>query len=158
MKASFVDTQGLFQTPSVPNAVQWSEEGILAVAAGAAVTLLHPGRLDGPRGFVGLTGPASLAALEAAGAPQDPSDVHYELNNLRRTAFTSTYQVVQAELAARGVAWSPAGCSPHDGCLLAVVANDHRVRRGQGQGRGLGSEPGAGSKALPCALCACCVC
>ncbi len=122
-----VDTQGLFNSPKAPNSVQWSDEGLLAVSAGNAVTLLHPGRLDGPRAFVGLTSPLDTTVLDAPGAPQDPDDVHYELSNLRRAAFLSPYTLVIKDQSARSMAWSPLGCSAHGGCLLAVATPDHKV-------------------------------
>eukprot|EP00959_Pyramimonas_sp_CCMP1952_P150587 3151673-Pyramimonas_sp.AAC.1 len=28
----------------------------------------------------------------------------------------------------RAMSWSPSGCTPHGGCLLAVCTSDHRLR------------------------------
>ncbi|GAB4816748.1 hypothetical protein N2152v2_003794 [Parachlorella kessleri] len=123
----FVDSQGLYIAPRVPNSVQWSEEGLLAVAAGNAITLLHPGRLDGPRAFAGVTSPMDTAALDAAGIPEDHSDVHLQLANLRKLAFTRSYHLVIADQGTRSLAWSPLGATPHGGCQLAVVTQDHKV-------------------------------
>jgi hypothetical protein len=65
------DHTWLYNAPACPGAVAWSEENILAVAAGHTVVLLAPGYLDGPRGFaVARDGSAASApACVVDGAP-----------------------------------------------------------------------------------------
>lgn len=78
---NFVDNVGLTQLPTLPNGVQWSEEGLIAVAGGNAVSLLHPGDLGGPRGFVGLPDTCSVAVIDAPGGPRNVCEVHFEVRS-----------------------------------------------------------------------------
>ena len=55
-----------------------AQEGVLAVAAGNSVQLLHPGDLAGPRAFASFPAESGdAAALEAPGGPRNVADVHY---------------------------------------------------------------------------------
>ena len=46
-ESGFPDVDHLINTPEFPNAVQWADDGTLAVATGWLVNILHPS------GFVG---------------------------------------------------------------------------------------------------------
>ena len=126
--APLADELGLANRPVGVDCVKWSEDGVLAVAAAHSAVLLSPGDLDGPRAFASPGGTCDPTALQAPGAPARPTeDAHHELAHLRAAAMVSNYPSLQAGLAARSLAWSPAGCSAAAGCLLAAVTNDHQV-------------------------------
>ena len=126
-----VDVLGLANRPVGADCVKWSEDGVLAVAAGHSAVLLRPGDLAGPRAFASPGGLCDVEVLHAPGRPAKPTeDAHHELAHLRAAAMVSQYPSLQAGLAARCLGWSPAGCSAAAGCLLAVVTNDHQVRAG----------------------------
>jgi len=151
---------GLSNRPQAPNAVAWSADGVIAVAAGPSAVLLSPGDLAGPRAFASAGNQPDPAVLQAPGEPSDPTqDAHHEVAHLRVSAMASQYPALQAGLQLRGLAWSPAGCSQAAGCLLAVVTNDHQVRRGRGRWAGPASgrlRGGGGARAPPlCLLTAC---
>ncbi|KAL4425570.1 hypothetical protein ABPG75_009586 [Micractinium tetrahymenae] len=123
----FADTLGLANRPSAPNAVQWSADGVLAVAAGSSIVLASPVNLQGPRAFAS-PGALDVSVLQAPGQPADPTaDAHHEVAHLRVAAMVSQYPALQAALTIRSMSWSPAGCSQAAGCLLATVASDHQV-------------------------------
>ncbi|KAI7841298.1 hypothetical protein COHA_004917 [Chlorella ohadii] len=123
-----VDVLGLANRPVGADCIKWSEDGVLAVAAGHSAVLLRPGDLAGPRAFASPGGTCDAGVLQAAGRPAKPTeDAHHELANLRAAAMVSQYPSLQAGLAARSLGWSPAGCSAAAGCLLAAVTNDHQV-------------------------------
>lgn len=126
-----VDVLGLANRPVGADCIKWSEDGVLAVAAGHSAVLLRPGDLAGPRAFASPGGTCDAGVLQAAGRPAKPTeDAHHELANLRAAAMVSQYPSLQAGLAARSLGWSPAGCSAAAGCLLAAVTNDHQVGSG----------------------------
>lgn len=125
---SITDVLGLANRPGVADCVSWSDDGVLAVAAGHSVVLLNPGDLAGPRAFASQGRQCDTTVLLAPGAPAKPTaDAHHELVNLRLGAFVSQYPLLQLIMQIRGLAWSPAGCSSSAGCLLATVTNDHQV-------------------------------
>jgi hypothetical protein len=45
------DFQGLYTASTFPDAVQWSEDNLLAVGSGPSVVILNPCNLSGPRMF-----------------------------------------------------------------------------------------------------------
>ena len=60
--------------------------------------------------------------------PRDADDsLAYRLACLREQAATASAQALRVRPTARSVAWSPAGCSPAGGCLLAVTTEDGKV-------------------------------
>lgn len=93
--SQFADTLGLTTRPSAPNAVQWSADGVLAVAAGSAVVLANPANLQGPRAFAS-PGALDVSVLQAPGQPADPTAVaHHEVAHLRMAAMVSQYPALQ---------------------------------------------------------------
>ena len=68
--ADVVETLG---RPEYPSAVQWSEDNLLAVAAGPAVYIVNPSGVNGPRGSTALPEP-SLELLQVDGYPREPTD------------------------------------------------------------------------------------
>lgn len=128
MTETFADAVGLSNRPVGPNAVQWSADGVLAVAAAHSVVLLSPGNLLGPRGFATPGNECDVTMLQAPGAPKEPSaDALHEVTHLRVAAMVSPYPALQSDLFVRSVSWSPAGCAQTAGCLLAMVTSDHQV-------------------------------
>ncbi|CAD7696026.1 unnamed protein product [Ostreobium quekettii] len=113
----------LSHTPAYPDAVQWSQDDLLAVAAGAVVVILNPFNLGGPRACA-AGAPPDVGPLVADCVPQRPqsclkfSVAALEEMRLRDAAWRAP---------ARSLAWSPRGCAPDGGCLLARVLADHQV-------------------------------
>ncbi len=98
--AQFADTLGLATQPSPSNAVQWSADGVLAVAAGPAVVLANPANLHGPRAFAS-PGALDISVLQAPGQPADPATcAHHAVANLRMAAMVSQYPALQVGAAA----------------------------------------------------------
>lgn len=130
----FVDFIGLANKPVPPNAVQWSADGVLAVAAAHSVVLLSPADLQGPRAFASPGNLCDPTVLQAPGDPADPTaDAVHEVAHLRVASMVSQYPALQAPLSVRSLGWSPAGCAQGAGCLLAAVTNDHQVGRWVGK-------------------------
>lgn len=121
------DSQLLFHTPEGLDCAKWSEDNLLAVAAERAVLILSPANLQGPRAHVSVAS-AEPSALSPGCSPADwRTSGEYSL--------CAALEVAQGDaathLCAKGVAWSPLGCTPEGGCLLAVLSSDGKVR-GQG--------------------------
>ena len=128
MTSQLCDVLGLANKPVGPDCVKWSEDGVLAVAAGHSAVLLNPGDLSGPRAFASPGNQCDVSVLQAPGSPREATaDAHHELSHLRMAAMVSQYPSLQVGLTARSLAWSPAGCSQAAGCLLATATNDHQV-------------------------------
>jgi hypothetical protein len=125
----FQASQGLHNAPEYPATLQWSEDGVIAVAGGNCVTLLNPGDLPGPRAFVALGDGCDVGVINAPGEPAvSTPDLHNEINSLRAASLQSDSHSLKVEPALRGAAWSPPGAEPAGGCLLAGVTTDQRVR------------------------------
>lgn len=134
--------QGLMQEPHFPNAVQWSEDNLVAVAAGSSAVVLNPANLAGPRAHTPhrnpdpehppppprryLAAPAShmlgqLLKLRDKKAGGSEGSRKAESEGSRREK--------ESPMAlARALAWAPAGSGEAGGCLLTVLYDDGQVR------------------------------
>jgi hypothetical protein len=57
------------------------------------------------------------------------TNLAYHLACLREQAATATAQALRIRPTARSITWSPCGCSPAGGCLLALTTDDGKVPR-----------------------------
>ncbi|KAJ7519835.1 hypothetical protein O6H91_20G057800 [Diphasiastrum complanatum] len=106
----------LAAAPIFPNSIKWSDENLIAVAAGHTVTILSPSTLSGPRGFISIS-PSSLFDIGRV--------EHADLEASVLLPFTLQRD---NRVNVRCVDWSPAGAASNGGCLLAVCTTDHRVK------------------------------
>lgn len=107
--------------PCFPQAVQWSDDNLIAVAAGSAVAILAPWNMSGPRGYVSTAKVEYLAdQVGGLASPEDNNNIHCGLASLR-ARFGEKLSTV------RSISWSPVGCSSTGTCILAVLTDDHRV-------------------------------
>ncbi|DBA85227.1 TPA: hypothetical protein ACH3X2_005930 [Trebouxia sp. C0005] len=116
--------------PEYPAAVQWSEDNLVAVAAGPAVLVINPCKLRGPRGSTALPEPA-VDVLEVAQYPAMPKDsVTYASTYLRTRGLCNqrNSQLASSKLGIRSVCWSPLGCDLPGNTLLTSVTENHQVR------------------------------
>lgn len=137
----------LISSPEFPNAVQWAEDGTLAVAEGNGITLLNPSALNGPRSFCAVEGFARDDVTEAAGVlrSNQGSSVHYDLATSSiiqsaaggkdsagsesggREKRDASSQPRKSLVSPRAMAWSPPAAGPWGSSLLATVLTDHRI-------------------------------
>ncbi|KAL0042386.1 hypothetical protein WJX77_010878 [Trebouxia sp. C0004] len=116
--------------PEYPAAVQWSEDNLVAVAAGPAVLVINPCQLRGPRGSTALPEPA-VDVLQVAQYPATPKDsVTYAATYLRTRGLCNqrNSQLASSKLGIRSVCWSPLGCDLPGNTLLTSVTENHQVR------------------------------
>ena len=57
----------------------------------------------------------------------DTHSLAFQLACLKEQAATAPAQALRTRPTTRSAAWSPAGCSPDGGCLLAVTTDDGKV-------------------------------
>ena len=115
--------------PEYPAAVQWSEDNLVAVAAGPAVLVINPCQLRGPRGSTALPEPA-VDVLQVAQYPATPKDsVTYASTYLRTRGLCSqrNSQLASSKLGIRCVCWSPLGCDLPGNTLLTSVTEHHQA-------------------------------
>lgn len=117
------DQHCLSARPAPLDAVCWSADNLLAVAAGRCVVLVSPADLGGPRAYAPL--PADCGATSTGCKPSD-----YERSvSLGLACLGEAVSAVAPPPAPRRLAWSPPGAAPHTGaCLLAVAGSDGSVR------------------------------
>ncbi|GAQ87113.1 Transducin/WD40 repeat-like superfamily protein [Klebsormidium nitens] len=111
-----LDTTALVAVPVFPNSVRWSEENLLAAAAGHLVTILDPSSLSGPRGYITLP----------QGPKQDIGEISDE-DSTKPSVFPLKLRK-ETQTHIRSIDWSPQGFAPDAGCLLAVCTSAHDVR------------------------------
>ena len=115
--------------PEYPAAVQWSEDNLVAVAAGPAVLVINPCQLRGPRGSTALPEPA-VDVLQVAQYPTTPKDsVTYASTYLRTRGLCNqrNSQLASSKLGIRSVCWSPLGCDLPGNTLLTSVTENHQA-------------------------------
>lgn len=118
----------LFSSPQFPSAVRWSEENLLAVAAGHLVTIFNPASLSGSRGYIFCKSSPSLSVGSVSNADLEDS----VLLPIRLSR--------ENKVAVRSIDWSPQGYAAEGGCLLAVCTTDSRIKLYQAPYAEIGSE------------------
>lgn len=112
----------LYNEPAYPNAVQWSQDNLLAVAAAHSVVILSPADLAGPRAFT-VAKEFDVGPLQVDAVPRNyPSNWRFQF------AAIIENTIKEQNLVVRSLSWSPLGCTQQGGCVLAVLTNDHKVR------------------------------
>lgn len=118
------DHTGLFNAPNSLDCARWSEDNLLAIAAGASITILNPATLGITRAFAPYRS-VDLSVWAPGFRPREWVDSP-------QFALAAVTEVnVQASAGKQGwrcVSWSPAGCTPPGGCYLAALSTDHTVR------------------------------
>ena len=115
--------------PEYPAAVQWSEDNLLAVAAGPAVLIVNPCQVRGPRGSTALPEPL-LELLEVDEYPQKPmNSVAYASGYIRTRGMCNqrNSQLASSRLGIRSICWSPLGCDLPGNTLLTSVTENHQA-------------------------------
>ena len=115
--------------PEYPAAVQWSEDNLLAVAAGPSVIIVNPCELRGPRASTVLPG-TSMSLMETDAYPVDPQEsCLYSVTYLRTRGMCQhrSSQIASSRLAVRTVCWSPLGCDLPGNALLTSVTENHQA-------------------------------
>ena len=115
--------------PEYPAAVQWSEDNLLAVAAGPSVIIVNPCQLRGPRAST-VRPETSMSMLEADAYPVDPQEsCSYSVTYLRTRGMCQhrSSQIASSRLAVRCVCWSPLGCDLPGNALLTSITENHQV-------------------------------
>ena len=129
MTTAEIDVLETLGRPEYPAAVQWSEDNLLAVAAGSAVLIVNPCQVRGPRGSTVLPEP-SMNVLQVDQYPVTPKDsVTYASTYLRTRGLCSqrNSQLASSKLGIRSVSWSPLGCDLPGNALLASVTENHQA-------------------------------
>ncbi|XP_019101892.1 PREDICTED: uncharacterized protein LOC104791166 [Camelina sativa] len=114
--ASRFQEASLVTSPSYPNAVAWSSENLIAVAAGHLVIIVNPALPAGPRGLITISDaePYQIGRVRS----QDLLTGGLLPSSLKR----------ERHPCARSLSWSDIGMSPNYGCLLAVCTAEGRVK------------------------------
>ena len=117
--------------PEYSSAVQWSEDNLLAVAAGPAVYIVNPSCVTGPRGSTALPEP-SLDLLQVDGYPREPKDSSTYASaymGTRGMCYQRTSQIASSKLGIRRICWSPLGCDMSGNALLTSITENHQARQ-----------------------------
>ena len=115
-----------------PAAVQWSQDNLLAVAAGPGVIIINPCQLRGPRASTVLPEP-STSLLEADAYPLDPqASLTHSATYLRTRGMYQhrSTQIASSRLAVKSVCWSPLGCDLPGNALLTSITENHQASHG----------------------------
>ncbi len=116
--------------PEYPASVQWSEDNLLAVAAGPTVLIINPGQVRGPRGSTVLPEP-SLDLLQVDQYPVAPEkSIAYASTYIRTRGLCNqrNSQLASSRLGIRSICWSPLGCDLPGNALLASITENHQAR------------------------------
>ncbi|KAF5840322.1 hypothetical protein DUNSADRAFT_17166 [Dunaliella salina] len=121
-----------YNGPQCPNAVQWSQDNLLAVAGAHTAVILAPGHLDGPRASASPPNPSASGNTEGLcvgglpKAPQESEALVWAVAGEARAEEGRDSTVGRTHV--RALAWSPPGCTPNAGCYLTLVSTDSKVR------------------------------
>lgn len=118
--------------PEYPSAVQWSEDNLLAVAAGPGVIIVNACQLRGPRASTVLP-ETTLSLLEADAYPVDSQEsCSHSVTYLRTRGMCQhrNSQLASSKLAVRSVCWSPLGCDLPGNALLTSITENHQASGG----------------------------
>lgn len=115
--------------PEYPAAVQWSEDNLLAVAAGPSVIITSPCQLRGPRASTVLP-ETTMSLLETDAYPVEPQEsCSYSVTYLRTRGMCHhrSSQIASSRHAVRNICWSPLGCDLPGNALLASITENHQA-------------------------------
>lgn len=116
--------------PEYPSAAQWSQDNLLAVAAGPGVLVVAPPGLNGARGSTALPQP-ECSFMEVDAYPEE---------TIESPSYTSTYlltrgmyqarnsQMASSKIGIRSISWSPLGCDQAGNALLSSVTDNFQVQ------------------------------
>lgn len=127
MHADPVECLETLGRPEYPGAVQWSQDNLLAVAAGPSVIIVNPCQLRGPRASTILP-EATMLFMEADGYPEEPQEsCTYSAAYLRTRGMCQqrNSQTASSRLGVKSVSWSPLGCDLPGNALLTSVTENH---------------------------------
>lgn len=114
--------QHLLNYPPCPvDAVKWSEDNLIAVAAGHTAVIASPADITGPRGYAVIRTDSMPAELGCKPSCYENS-VAIGLSCMLQSGPTG-----HTATSVRGLCWSPAGCTASGSCLLTLVASDGKV-------------------------------
>ncbi|XP_012575561.1 uncharacterized protein [Cicer arietinum] len=106
----------LMGSPSFPNAIAWSDDNLIAVAAGHLITILRPDLPNGPRGLIKVS-------------PREPLILGFiERKDLLSGCLLPTSLYRDDKPVVRSISWSPLGMAANSGCLLAVCTSEGHVK------------------------------
>ena len=115
--------------PEYPSAAQWSQDNLLAIAAGPGVLVVAPPSLNGARGSTELPQP-ECSFMEVDAYPEE---------TIESPSYTSTYmltrgmyqarnsQMASSKIGIRSISWSPLGCDQAGNALLSSVTDNFQV-------------------------------
>lgn len=123
--------------PPCTEAVAWSQDNLLAIAAGSTAAILSPGQLDGARASAAAPTLAQGAALTSTdglcvggvpGQPESSESLVWAVAGEIKAEEGLAVPWGVSRTRLRGLAWSPVGCSLQEGCYLSLVTTDGKVR------------------------------
>ncbi|GFR45416.1 hypothetical protein Agub_g6795 [Astrephomene gubernaculifera] len=118
------DHVGIYQVPEALDCIKWSQDNLLAVAAGQSITIFNPAVLGGPRAFAPLRS-VDLSAVAPGFRPKDWLDsAQFAMSAVHEVNLKNPV----SDQSWRAIAWSPMGCTSSGGCLLAALSPDFKVR------------------------------
>ena len=146
-----LDHAWLYSSPSILDSLKWSDDNLIAVSSMQHVTIIEPGRLDGPRAIISLEAD-NKRKPPSTSSPSDPP-IYVPIDAWRCGSLS---RAVTQELLGphdpgsrviRGLQWSPLGVAQAvavastshqvkatasddplaSGCALSVITGDHKV-------------------------------
>ena len=116
----------LYTAPLYPDALQWSEDGRLAAAAGTVALVVDPYRLETSLHFVETCGFDATSVSRTNASPKDvQNSIGFAMETLTEFAMHDTAW----KATVRQVTCSPRGAWPGmNRSLLALVQSDHKVQ------------------------------
>ncbi|CAA7055993.1 unnamed protein product [Microthlaspi erraticum] len=128
--ASRFQEASLVTSPSYPNAVVWSSENLIAVAAGHLVIILNPALPGGPRGLISIPNaePYQIGLVRSQDNTKCVSLSEDVFADLLIGGLLPSSVKRERHPCARSLSWSDIGMSPNHGCLLAVCTAEGRVK------------------------------
>ena len=108
---------------AAPEAVQWSEDNLLAVVEGSRVLVVNPAD---PRATAAVTGLAE-PRLDSLHVDLYPQNAPWSAAYMQGFMQARNMQQQTGRAEPRSIAWSPTGCSASGHCLLATVSSMHEV-------------------------------
>lgn len=148
-----LDHAWLYSAPTVPDCLKWSDDNLIAVAVKNHVTILDPGRLEGPRSTITLESKASTtAATTPSGSSELTRFVPLDAWKCGSISREITHEMLKAHdptsSIIRAIAWGPLGTAAamasaskssttvsslensiqQSGCALSMISGDRHVK------------------------------